>query len=161
MCFWKYQNFRKFSGHVKLNLSQHLGAVPPDPHFQILLSPQFQAHASSYTTGDYNALSWPWLHEVIRGIASTVIRRLQQMHKCWKAYNSTNCWSPGGPWTLGPLFTPSIIMHLSIACPTIPLPSVPVGQWVGEGWGFDQPKIQIPHRMGKPGDEIPPIPCIW
>ena len=36
MCFWKCYNFRKFSGHVKLNLSRHLGAVPPDPHFQIL-----------------------------------------------------------------------------------------------------------------------------
>ena len=46
MCFWKCYNFRIFSGHVKLNLSQHLGAVPPDPHFQILLSPQSQALVS-------------------------------------------------------------------------------------------------------------------
>ena len=35
-------------------------------------------------------------------------------------------------------------MHLSIAYPTSPL-----GQWVGEGWGFDQPKIQMTHCLGK------------
>ena len=46
MCFWKCYNFRKFSGHVKFNLSQHLGAMPPDPCFQILLSPQSQALVS-------------------------------------------------------------------------------------------------------------------
>jgi len=28
----------------------------------------------------------------------------------------------------------------------------------GEGWGFDQPKIQMPHRLGKPGDRIPSRP---
>ena len=31
MCFWKCYNFRKFSGHVKLNLSQRLGTAPRPP----------------------------------------------------------------------------------------------------------------------------------
>ena len=41
------------------------------------------------------------------------------------------------------------IMRLSIACPTIPPRTVG-----GEGWGFDQPKIQMPHCLGKSGDQI-------
>ena len=28
----------------------------------------------------------------------------------------------------------------------------------GEGWRFDQPKIQMPHRLGKSGDQIPSYP---
>ena len=30
----------------------------------------------------------------------------------------------------------------------------PPSSW-GSGWGFDRPKIQIPHRLGKFGDQIP------
>ena len=28
----------------------------------------------------------------------------------------------------------------------------------GEMWGFDQPKIQMPHCLGKSGDQIPSYP---
>ena len=37
-------------------------------------------------------------------------------------------------------------MHLSMACP-----------W-GSGLGFDQPKIQMYHRLGKSGEQIPSHP---
>ena len=48
-----------FSGHVKLNLSQHLGAQPPDPasrfSYHLSLRPWYH-HASSYTTAWHTSL---------------------------------------------------------------------------------------------------------
>jgi len=47
-----------------------------------------------------------------------------------------------------------VIMHLSIACPTIP-------PWGSGGWGgnvgFDQLKIQMPHHLEKSGDQPNPL----
>jgi len=53
MCFWKYYNFRQFSGHAILSLSQRLGAMPPTPASRCShhLSPRpWYHHVSSYAT---------------------------------------------------------------------------------------------------------------
>ena len=51
MCFWKCYNFRKFSGHVKLNLSQRLCPQTPTSRFSYHLSLRpWYHHASGYTT---------------------------------------------------------------------------------------------------------------
>jgi len=34
-------------------------------------------------------------------------------------------------------------------------PTIPPGAVGGDGWGFDQAKVQMPHHWGRSGDQIP------